>query len=135
LRFGKLLALGVCVFLLACAYKPVLNAEPISIGREGLEQYWILNGMKVIDYPQSARRRGIEGRVDVACLIDSNGRVAEAEVVEAAPVGVFERKALDAARSMRFWPAPTNREMRPVRTIRVFEYRLPGGAHSSDDRE
>jgi len=33
--------------------------------------------------------------------------------------------AIAAARSMQYHPAPSNREMRPVRTIRVFEYVLP----------
>ena len=119
---GLLLA---CALLVACAYEPVLNAEPITIPRDRVEQYWMLVRIDPMDYPAAARRSGVEGRVGVECLIDSNGRVAEAKVVESEPPGVFDSVALEAARSMQYYPAPTNRDMRPVRTIRVFEYVLP----------
>jgi len=124
-RLGTLLALLSCAFLAACAYKPVLNSEPVSVGRGTLEQYWILMAIKPMDYPAHAERKGIEGRVDVSCLIDSNGHVIEAEVVESVPAGVFERSALASARSMRFMAAPTNRQRRPARAVRGFEYVMP----------
>mgnify|MGYP000503876593 CR=1 FL=1 len=57
------------------------------------------------EYPSSARRKGVEGRVVLNLLIDEDGNVAKAKVVESQPPGVFDEAALAAARSWRFSPA------------------------------
>lgn len=65
------------------------------------------------DYPDAARRRGQEGSLKVMVRIDDLGRVAQVEVVEAVPPGVFDESALAALRQARFQPAL--RQGRPVR--------------------
>jgi len=55
-------------------------------------------------YPYLARKNGVTGRVLLRLLVDEQGRVTEAEVVEATPPGVFEENTLKAARQWRFKP-------------------------------
>ncbi|WP_297733518.1 energy transducer TonB [uncultured Maricaulis sp.] len=57
------------------------------------------------EYPRGAERRGIEGTVRVSYSIDADGRVVNAEVVEATPEGVFDRAALAAIEAWRYAPA------------------------------
>lgn len=65
------------------------------------------------DYPQEARRQGIEGHVRLRLRIDEEGRVHAAEVLDSAPPGVFDMAALAAFQSARYTPALRNG--RPVR--------------------
>jgi TonB family protein len=48
------------------------------------------------NYPWKARRKGIEGFVALEFSIDSNGRVANVEVLHSVPKGVFEKAASKA---------------------------------------
>lgn len=57
------------------------------------------------DYPRGAERRGIEGRVVIAYSVAADGQVVNAQVVESAPEGVFDRAALAAVESWQFAPA------------------------------
>lgn len=56
-------------------------------------------------YPMDARRRGISGQVTLRLFVDAEGGVREVQVQAAEPVGVFEEKAVEAARKWRFEPA------------------------------
>ena len=56
-------------------------------------------------YPMSARRRGITGQVLLRIFVDAEGGVREVQVQAAEPPGVFEGKAVEAARKWRFEPA------------------------------
>ncbi|MGE4265405.1 MAG: energy transducer TonB [Desulfovibrio sp.] len=56
-------------------------------------------------YPMDARRRGISGMVTLRLYVDAEGGVREVQVQAAEPVGVFEEKAVEAARKWRFEPA------------------------------
>ncbi|MFC1839352.1 energy transducer TonB [Thermodesulfobacteriota bacterium] len=56
-------------------------------------------------YPFEAQQKGIEGRVVLRFVVDSNGKVHEPQVVEANPEGVFEKTALAAIAKYRFRPA------------------------------
>lgn len=57
------------------------------------------------NYPDSARRRGIEGEVVLRLRIDERGRVQDVFVVSAEPKGVFEASAVAAARRYVYEPA------------------------------
>lgn len=56
-------------------------------------------------YPMDARRRGISGQVVLRLYVDAEGGVREVRVQAAEPAGVFEEKAVEAARKWRFEPA------------------------------
>jgi len=58
-----------------------------------------------IEYPPSAMKKRIKGYVIVNVLIDKQGNVETAQVLEAFPPGVFDAVALNGVRSWRFSPA------------------------------
>lgn len=55
-------------------------------------------------YPYTARRRGIEGAVQVRFLVDEKGRVQHLEITGAQPPGVFEESVLRTVPRWRFQP-------------------------------
>ena len=76
------------------------------------------------EYPPEAQRRGIEGRVTVRLIVDTEGKPTQCAVQSAQPAGVFEKSALKAAGAMRFTPGRS--KGRAVRTLVLlpFDYRL-----------
>lgn len=55
-------------------------------------------------YPPNLEARGVEGWVRVRFSVAADGRVRDAQVVAAEPVGAFDRAALDAVRRWRYQP-------------------------------
>ena len=53
-------------------------------------------------YPRTARLRNITGRSRVRIMIDAEGRVTGAEVLESTPPGVFEKATEQLGRSQRY---------------------------------
>jgi len=80
-------------------------------------------------YPSFARRRGLEGHVTVKLLIDEEGRVQQANVLEVKGHPGFRRAVLRVASSWRFTP-PRHRGRRvrvwAVKTVR-FDLEGPRG--------
>lgn len=58
-----------------------------------------------VEYPRRAKAKDIEGYVVISLLIDKNGRVSIAKIVESEPAGVFEKKALQTIKTWLFEPA------------------------------
>jgi len=56
-------------------------------------------------YPFLAKRDGIEGRVVLRIVVDSEGNAKEAEVDSAEPEGIFEEAALKVVERYKFRPA------------------------------
>lgn len=65
-------------------------------------------------YPFRAKRRGVEGKVEVRFLVDKKGRVSQVSLIQAEPEGVFEESALKAVRKWRFEPG--KKDGQPVAT-------------------
>ncbi|HEY7639433.1 MAG TPA: energy transducer TonB [Steroidobacteraceae bacterium] len=61
-------------------------------------------------YPESARKKGIEGWVELAFTVQPNGTVDDVEVRNASPANVFEDAAVRAIRGWRFEPVERNGE-------------------------
>nr|WP_298716572.1 energy transducer TonB [uncultured Steroidobacter sp.] len=59
-------------------------------------------------YPDSARKRGIEGWVELAFTVQTNGTVDQVEVRNASPADVFDDAAIRAVRQWRFEPVERN---------------------------
>jgi protein TonB len=57
------------------------------------------------DYPAEAKSKNLQGYVLLSVLVDEQGTVAQAQVIEASPPGVFEQSALAGIRRWRFNPA------------------------------
>jgi TonB family protein len=74
------------------------------------------------DYPKDARLHRIEGVVLVDVLIDKEGRVKKAEVVQGDPL--FAQSALDAVRQWRFKPHKKNGELIEFETTVALHFTL-----------
>lgn len=61
-------------------------------------------------YPDAARKRGIEGWVELAFTVQTNGTVDNVEVRNASPAEVFDDAATRAVRQWRFEPVVRNGE-------------------------
>jgi TonB family protein len=61
-------------------------------------------------YPDAARKRGIEGWVELAFTVQTNGQVDAVEVRNASPATVFDDAAMRAVRQWRFEPVERNGE-------------------------
>lgn len=70
-------------------------------------------------YPSLARRRRIEGRVEVGFTVMPDGSVSNVRVLKSHPGSVFDREAINAMERWRF--APSNHQ---VEGRRVFEFKL-----------
>jgi len=73
--------------------------------------------MTAPQYPESARKRGIEGWVELAFTVQPNGSVDEVEVRNASPADVFDEAAIRAVRQWRFEPVVRNGEKVPQRAM------------------
>ena len=75
-------------------------------------------------YPPAARRRGIEGFVEVRFTITPAGRVAGAEVLRSEPPGTFDRTALAAVRRWRFTPPRKDGKPVSARVRQTIRFRM-----------
>ncbi len=55
-------------------------------------------------YPERARRDNIEGYVLIEFTVDELGRVVDPMIIEAEPVGVFDRSAMEAVQRFKYRP-------------------------------
>jgi TonB family protein len=56
------------------------------------------------DYPSAARKDGLEGSVDLAVTVSTEGVVEDISVVQGTPPGMFEKSALAAVRKWKYDP-------------------------------
>lgn len=75
------------------------------------------------NYPARAASRGIEGHVKVAFTVLPDGSVADVDVLQAAPRGIFERAAARAVARWKF--KPRSADAAPRRVIQTVKFRLP----------
>lgn len=75
-------------------------------------------------YPESARRRGIEGYVKLAFTITPQGRVENVQILESSPSRVFDREARRAALRWRFAPRREGGELVAREAVKKLEFRL-----------
>ena len=73
-------------------------------------------------YPVSARRRGIEGSVDVRLTIDGTGRASDVRVVKTSGAGILDRASVQTIRGCSFPPPPAESVTLPITiTFRLVE--------------
>lgn len=77
-----------------------------------------------LDYPKSALTGGVEGWVDLAFDVTSEGKVANVTVVNASPHNVFESAARNAMSRVRFQPVMRNGQAIPVKSTLHVAFRL-----------
>ena len=77
-------------------------------------------------WPESARKRGVNGVVVMSLLVGVDGRVSEVRVLESRPPGVFDGAALEAVRQWRFQAAQYQGQPVAVRVTQPLEFNLEG---------
>jgi TonB family protein len=76
------------------------------------------------EYPEEMRARGIEGRVSVLALIDTLGKVIDAEVMRASGQLELDRAAEVAVRKCLFLPYKEDGAAREVYAVFPFIFRI-----------
>lgn len=79
------------------------------------------------EYPEIAKKAGVEGTVILQIVIDEKGDVLEAEVVVANPPGIFEDAALEAIYKWKFKPARQRDNPIKVRMAQRIIFQLTAG--------
>jgi protein TonB len=75
------------------------------------------------EYPEVARKAGLEGRVIVAAVVDENGNVIQASI-HSSTNPIFNDAALEAAKKMKFKPARQKDIAVKVKVLIPFVFRL-----------
>lgn len=95
----KRLRIGIGIALLIFGLASIGAAAPTYSASEVDSPPRIIRQMPV-KYPPMAKREGITGKVVVRCLIGTNGRAEQMQVVESTPKGIFDQSAL---RTLKYW--------------------------------
>jgi protein TonB len=104
------------IFMAAAFAATALTAAPaMAQDRERLE-------VEAPAYPRGAERRGVEGYAVVEYTVSAEGDVAEANVVESQPEGIWDRAVLRAIEGWSFAPADAATEGHTQR----FDFSLGG---------
>ena len=85
-----------------------LPGAPVYYRASDLDERAVPLNFADVVYPERALAEGTRGAVKLRLLIDHEGTLRDASVMDARPAGVFENAALDAVRSLRFRPAIRN---------------------------
>jgi TonB family protein len=108
---------AVFVLFAGCASGPLLETEPVRVPPDEREIYWQpVQESVILRAPPGRKRADGPVRVVIGYLIDSRGRVHDAEILEEEPKGVFGQAALRLVRKLEFEPTPGNDGRTPVRT-------------------
>jgi len=75
------------------------------------------------EYPEVARKAGLEGRVIVAAVVDENGNVIQASI-HSSTNSIFNEAALEAAKKMKFKPARQKDIAVKVKVLIPFVFKL-----------
>ena len=122
-------ALFAILALTACATpapKPTayLASDIAVVDQTDLDRYW-KPVQSSISFPVSAVRVAQTrcGYVVTRFIIDSNGDVYNAEILESEPAGVFDQSALTALSHWEYEAAETNPDRTPVRVDQKTEFK------------
>jgi TonB family protein len=89
---------------------------------------------KLIVYPDSALRNGIEGKVTLQALIGKDGSVEKVEVVKS-DNAIFNDAAIDAMRREKFTPGNLNGTPLKLWITQTINFRLNPVGPSLDDNQ
>ncbi len=108
---------------------PAAPAAPAASapGPSGVDSEVVPLNEVLPEYPDQARRRGIEGHVRLAFTITTQGRVENIRVVESSPPNIFDRSARRAAARWRFAPRTENGLAVEREAVKTLEFRLTNG--------
>ncbi len=85
-----------------------MPAAPIYYRASELDERAIPLNQVDLAYPETALSAGTRGVVTLRLLIDHEGRLRDAAVMDSRPAGIFDKAALEAVMALRFRPAIRN---------------------------
>jgi len=105
-------ALTIALLLTSCVSTKeiLLSDDVLVIKSEELSKYWIPKSEK-FSFNLNFKKKGY---VKYKYIIDSNGNLFNPEVVESRPKGVVNNAGLMALSKLKYIPAKTNQNRRPV---------------------
>jgi TonB family protein len=77
-----------------------------------------------LDYPIAARRKSIEGWVELSYLVTTEGKVAQVKLIDSSPAGVFDVAATQAVSRVLYKPTLQNGKPTAVSTKLRIAFRL-----------
>jgi TonB family protein len=103
----------------AQAERELLAAREQNAAQNSVVSAASLKRIKTVnpEYPESARKRGVEGWVEMIFTVTPNGTVDDVEVRNASPADVFDDAAKRAIRQWRFEPVVRNGEKVSQRAV------------------
>ncbi len=123
--FKQTVFLSAVMMCLSFALLNTIRAQEVSINYtsrieifDATEPPKIL-GLPKFEYPESARKNGIEGKLKVVLTLAKNGTVQDVVVEQSLPHGVTEA-ITNELKQLRFQPAKKNGE--PVDTKMFFDF-------------
>lgn len=115
------------LFLAGCATSPeaYFKSDIKMVEADQLSDYWVeYDSTKRVDLPSDFEHPSVCGRVDLKYIIDSNGRIFNADVVHSAPAGVYDYLALKAHAQRKFKRSAANLERVPVQVVQKTIFKL-----------
>jgi len=97
---------------------PVEPAEPMEMDKTP-----VARDHAPPDYPESARREGLEGTIWLRVLVDQNGKVAQAVVIKSVREDL-DQAALENAWKVEYTPAKSKGEPVPVWVVYSVTFKL-----------
>lgn len=94
-------------------YKVEIKPQPIS--------------MPAPEYPSLAVKAGIEGKVVVKMLVDTDGSVIAVEIIKSSGNQMLDESAISAAKRAKFTPAKQRDRFVRVWVVRQIEFKLNNG--------
>lgn len=119
------------IFLLCVSSRVIAQSAPDPSPDEFIdvseEPHETIPLEKLVVYPDSAYRNGIEGNVTLQALIGKDGSVEKVEVLKS-NYDIFKDAAINAMRREKFIPAKQNGTPIRIWITRTINFRLnPGG--------
>ncbi len=120
-------ALGARAVLLALTAAAAGSAtgvagEPLRVGGE------VTAPVRTVyvqpEYPEAAKKEGLEGKVVLDVVVEVSGEVGAIEVLGSSPT--FDRAAVDAVQQWMFRPAELKGKPVAVRLTVIVEFKLDG---------
>ncbi len=102
-----------------------LTEDVLVIDAEALDQYWVTRQDNVSFNTRSVKYKQARcGHVVLQYLIDSNGIVFDARIVESEPAGFYDEAALRSLSLFEYVPAAGNPQRTPVQVTKRTEFKV-----------
>lgn len=102
---GSSFGLGQFEFLAEGADGLLGNPGDVIMTEDTVDDLPKANYRPPLQYPDFARKRGINGHVILNLLVDKTGSVSDVQLISSEPTGVFDQIAMENVRDWSFEPA------------------------------